>query len=111
MRVRHSIASLLVAIACLLLVLRAGAQEKVKVIITVTVPGDTDEKATLYLAGNLNDWKADGTKITRNSDGTYKYDASLPKGQTLEYKITGGSWETVEKGEGGGELENRTLRL
>jgi predicted alpha/beta superfamily hydrolase len=92
----------------------ARAGDTVKVTITVTVPKDTDEKATLYIAGSLKEvgeWKADGAKLTRNDDGTYKFEADLPKDQTLEYKITGGSWETVEKNDKGEEIENRTLVL
>jgi predicted alpha/beta superfamily hydrolase len=92
----------------------ARAADTVKVTITVTVPKDTDEKATLYLAGSLKEvgeWKAAGVKLTRNDDGTYKFEADLPKDQTLEYKITGGSWETVEKSDKNEEIENRTLVL
>ena len=92
----------------------ARADETVKVTITVTVPNDTDEHATLYLAGNLKEvgeWKAAGAKLTRNDDGTYKFEANLPKGQTLEYKINGGGWDTVEKDEKGEEVQNHTLKL
>src|SRR4051794_40456539 len=92
----------------------ARAEETAKVIITITVPKDTDEKATLYLAGSLKevgDWKADGVKLSRQPDGTYKFEKNLPKGQTLEYKINGGDWDTVEKGEHGEEVDNRTLKI
>src|SRR5205814_28951 len=56
-------------------------------------------------------WNAEGAPMIRAGDGTYKINLSLPKGQTLEYKITRGMWETVEKGAGGEEIDNRTLKL
>src|SRR6185369_8773607 len=70
----------LLAITCPII----HAEETVKVTITITVPKETDEKATLYLAGGLKEvgeWKADGVKLTRNDDGTYKFEADLPKDQ------------------------------
>jgi predicted alpha/beta superfamily hydrolase len=114
MRARMAITLPLVACIFAILAFNARADETVKVTITVTVPKDTDEKATLYLAGNLREvgeWKADGVKLARQDDGTYRFEQNLPKDQTLEYKITAGSWDTVEKGEHGEEIENRTLKL
>ena len=67
---RVSVPITLLALVLMAFVSAANAQETVKVVITVTVPKETDEKATLYLAGNLNDWKANGAKLTRNADGT-----------------------------------------
>jgi len=112
MRLRTSLA--LFACVFAFLIARARADETVKVTITVTVPKDTPEKANLYLAGNLKEvgeWKAAGVKLTRNDDGTYTFKADLPKGQTLEYKINAGDWDTVEKDSGGSEIQNRTLNL
>src|SRR4051812_44378016 len=96
-------------VACVFAILLASARadETAKVTITITVPKDTPEKATLYLAGSMKevgDWKADGVKLARQPDGTYRFEKSLPKGETLEYKITGGNWETVEKDEKGAEI-------
>jgi predicted alpha/beta superfamily hydrolase len=96
------------------LALHSFAEETVKVTITVTVPKDTPKNATLYLAGDMGEvgaWKAQGAKLTRQDDGTYKVELKLTKGQNLEYKINGGSWETVEKGKDGEEVENRWLAL
>jgi predicted alpha/beta superfamily hydrolase len=99
--------------SCLLLVvccsLVAVAEDSVKVKITVTVPKETDPKATLYLAGSNTEWKQDGSKLTRLDDGTYQVELALKKGETLEYKITGGTWETVEKDAKGEEIDNRKL--
>lgn len=111
---RTILAVLIVALVQLNLAVFAHADERVKVTITVTVPKGTDAKATLYLAGSLQevgDWNADGVKLTRQADGTYRFEENLPRGQTLEYKIDCGSWETVEKDDKGAEIENRTLDL
>src|SRR5436190_20274353 len=93
---------------------RAFAEEMVTVTITATLPKDTPADASIYIAGNLDQlgkWKADGVAMKKLDSGEYQVDLKLPKGETLEYKITRGSWETVEKGASGEELENRKLAL
>jgi len=92
----------------------AAEKEVVKVDFYVTVPADTAPDATIYLAGNLSEiggWKADGVALNRLDTGEYHAQLRLPRGRTLEYKVTRGSWDTVEKGPGGAELHNRTLAL
>lgn len=93
----------------------AVGKEDVKVDFYVTVPDDTDRGAVIYLAGNLpqlGGWKADGVPLKRvNGDPVYHAELKLPRGTTLEYKITRGTWETVEKGPADEELHNRTLKL
>jgi predicted alpha/beta superfamily hydrolase len=92
----------------------ARADETVKVEIRVTPPADTPANATLYLAGNLDavgGWQADAKAFKRGDNGTYSVTLNLPRGDTLEYKITRGSWETVEKSETGEEIENRKIGL
>jgi predicted alpha/beta superfamily hydrolase len=90
------------------------ADETVKVEIRVTAPADTPANATLYLTGNLDaagGWQADAKALKRGDDGTYSVTLNLPRGDTLEYKITRGSWETVEKSEAGEEIDNRKIGL
>src|SRR5437764_11382195 len=92
----------------------AQADEMVSITITATVPKDTPADARIYLAGNLDQvgkWKADGVAMKKLDSGEYQIELKLPKGQTLEYKITRGSWETVEKGVNGEEIDNRKLTL
>src|SRR5438132_256217 len=89
---------------------RAMADEMVTVTITATLPKDTTADATIYLARNLDavgKWKADGVAMKRTDSGDYQVELKLPKGQTLEYKINRGNWDTVEKGPNGEEIENR----
>jgi len=77
----------------------------------VTVPANTPEGSSIYLSGNqpeLGDWSGTGLQLTPLGGG--RFGASIPfaLGTTLEFKVTRGSWETVEKDERGGELANRT---
>jgi len=106
--------ALIVALLCGITSVARADEETVKVTITVTVPKDTPADAKIYLAGNLDAagrWKADGVEMNKVESGDYQVELKLRKGQTLEYKITRGSWETVEKGPNGEELENRKLAL
>lgn len=80
----------------------------------VHVPATTAATESVYIAGSLasvGSWKADGVKLTRQSDGTYSGNLNLEIGQTLEFKITRGSWETVEKNSDGGERGNRIITV
>jgi predicted alpha/beta superfamily hydrolase len=84
------------------------------IIFEVFVPPDTPADAEVWLAGNhaaLNEWKPAGVKLTRTPDGRYTTEFKLPEGTVLEYKVTRGSWATVEKGFEGNELPNRTVTI
>jgi predicted alpha/beta superfamily hydrolase len=89
-------------------------KSQVKVEFYVSVPATTDPAETVYLVGNLpqaGNWQANGVAMKRLESGEHFLVLELPRGQTLEYKVTRGSWETVEKGAAGEELHNRTLEL
>jgi predicted alpha/beta superfamily hydrolase len=51
-------------------------------------------------------WAADGLRLDRGSDGRWRGTATVPAG-TIHWKLTRGSWATVEKGWGGQELPDR----
>ena len=83
--------------------------KKVRFVATASVKPDSP--VVLFLAGSMNNWNpADTIYRFSTSDGRYVLDADLPLG-TYEYKITRGSWQTVEAGSGGKPLSNRTLDL
>ncbi|HEY7089452.1 MAG TPA: alpha/beta hydrolase-fold protein [Tepidisphaeraceae bacterium] len=85
-----------------------------KVHLIVHIPADTRASDSIYLAGSLTSvggWKADGVKLARQHDGTLTGDLDVEIGQTLEFKITRGSWDTVEKFADGGERPNRSIRI
>lgn len=80
--------------------------------LVVQVPRDPAAADTVYLAGSLpalGPWKPDGLKLARQSDGAYSADIHLPAGQRLEYKMTRGTWDTVEKNADGSDRPNRQL--
>jgi hypothetical protein len=69
----------------------------------------------VYLSGNLGEvgsGKADGVLLEElSAAAAYLFDMQLPKGQTLQYRITCGSLETVEVGADGKRIEPRILNL
>src|SRR5205823_8712397 len=108
------VAAVVLVCAALFSTSRANAEDKVKIEIRVNVPKQTPPNSTLYLAGDLEavgQWKADGVALKPAGDGVYSVQLDLPKGQTLEYKINRGNWETVEKDAKGDEIGNRTLSI
>ena len=90
---------------------RPAASERVVVDFLVTAP-TTQPGERVFLAGNdvaLGGWRADGLALRRREDGRYEGSIRVRRGAELEYKVTRGSWETVEKDAGGGEIANRRL--
>jgi len=88
------------------------ADDKVTITFNVSAPGDTDPDAKLYVAANLDEagkWKSDGVLLKHRDDGRWAGSVRVPKGAKLEYKVTGGNWETVETDEQGNPIENRKL--
>ena len=101
----------IVAVLCCTAAIAAAAQ---KVQVVLKVPADTPADAEVYLAGSLpavGEWKAAGVKLERQKDGTYAADIELEPDQTLEFKFTRGSWETVEKKADGTERDNRSVKI
>jgi len=85
-----------------------------KVTFEVFVPPDTPADAEVWIAGNhatLGEWKAAGIKLKRTPDGLFTTTVQVEQKTTLEYKVTRGSWGTVEKGFAGDELPNRILKV
>src|SRR4051794_5947199 len=85
---------------CCLAAAAAQAQDEVKITFKIKVPAGTAADAKLYLAGDakpLGEWKADGLEMKKGEDGIYSVAVALPKDKPIEYKVTRGSWETVEK--------------
>jgi predicted alpha/beta superfamily hydrolase len=104
----------LICCLSLLTFLSPVAAADVDVEFFVTTPKDTDAKAALYIAGSLEafgSWQGKGLALKRLDDGRYHAKVQLPDGAKLEYKITRGSWETVEKNKDGSEIPNRQLTV
>jgi predicted alpha/beta superfamily hydrolase len=90
------------------------APQTPRVTFEVTVPPATPADAEVWISGDhaaLGQWNGAGLKLTRTPEGRYTASLPLPAGTALQYKVTRGSWATVEKDAAGQELPNRTLRL
>lgn len=78
--------------------------------IEVTVPADTPAGSVVYVAGSdpaIGGWAPDGFALTPAGGRRWTGVLAMPLGTRFEFKITRGSWETVEKGPNGEELPNR----
>jgi predicted alpha/beta superfamily hydrolase len=77
---------------------------------TITdVPANTPPDATLYVAGNFQNWNpgAAAWALTKQPNGDYTITFN-PSPGTLEFKFTRGSWATVEGNATGNVIPNRT---
>lgn len=87
----------------------------VSVELIVNVPADTPPDAVVHVAGSLPQlggvWRPDGVPLARRDDGTWRARLAFPRGATLQYKFTLGSWQTVERDAAGKDIANRRLPL
>lgn len=91
--------------------LTSGVPQADSVTFRVTVPSTTPSSGPVYLSGSFNSWNAadPAYQLTKGSDGVYSITLSLPAGTAVQYKVTRGSWATVETSSSGAEIANRTL--
>lgn len=82
-------------------------------LVVTRLPAATPAGAELYVASNLLGWRPNPAqgRLVRAADGTWTGTMSVPAGARVEYKLTRGSWETVEKGPRGDELHNRGVQM
>lgn len=74
------------------------------------IPTNTPAQATLYIAGSFNNWNPGSSASIVQSDGLGAWTIIIPEGTgTAEYKITRGSWASVEGNASGSYLPNRTF--
>ena len=86
--------------------------ERVTVHFVVKVPPETPRYQKIYIAGNvteLGSWRAEGLELKKNDDGLYEATVELAGGVPVAYKVTRGSWNSVERGPDGAEMDDRTL--
>lgn len=86
--------------------------EQVTIHFAVTVPPETPRYQKLYLSGNVKElgaWRAEGLELKKSDDGRYTATIQLDGGVPVEYKVTRGSWNSVERGPAGAEMDNRKL--
>jgi hypothetical protein len=74
---------------------------------------ETEKGSQPFLTGNaeeLGGWKPDTIALKCGSDGLWRTRCQVPKGR-LEFKITKGTWETVETRADGRSTSNRRARV
>ena len=89
------------------------AREMVTVSFAVEVPESTPADQTVFVSGShpeLGAWQAAGLPLQRGEDGRYHGSAELLSGIEHEFKITRGTWSTVERTADDQDLDNRPLR-
>lgn len=87
--------------------------ESMTITLSLTVPVGTPGADTIYVSGDLPQfgaWEPGVVPLTKVSATTWTVSLEIPYGVWFEYKYTRGSWETVEKNAGGGEIANRVGR-
>jgi predicted alpha/beta superfamily hydrolase len=88
--------------------------ESVPVTFQVTVPASTPADSQVWISGNheaLGTWNGRGLQLTKQSDGTYAATANFPPATMLQWKVTRGSWDTVEMGPGFENVENHNFTV
>ncbi|MFU8861627.1 MAG: right-handed parallel beta-helix repeat-containing protein, partial [Cyclonatronaceae bacterium] len=87
-----------------------GIEDSVVVVtFSVTIPENTPVTDDIYLVGTFNSWDPGGQPMNQVDAVTWELLLSLEKNTEYSYKYTRGSWETVEKGANGEEIDNRQL--
>jgi enterochelin esterase-like enzyme len=90
----------------------AQSQKMVPVEFAVTVPAETPGDQTIYLSGDaaeMGNWQAAGVPLHRGADGKYHGTVTMLSGIDHKYKVTRGTWGTVERGPGGVDMPDRAF--
>ena len=90
----------------------AQNQKMVPVKFVITAPPETPPDQTLYLSGDaseMGDWDAAGVPLHRDDDGHYRATVDLLSGIPHKFKVTRGTWGTVERGADGVEIPDHAF--
>ena len=107
--VPHRVASF-AGFPALLAGLLVTAPARAAVTFVVRVPASTPAGSVLWISGDraeLGSWSGTGLRLEPATDRTWSATLELPAGTAFEFKVTRGSWDTVEKDATGGEIANR----
>lgn len=80
----------------------------------VRVPEGTPTGGKLWLSGDraeLGSWNGAGVALAPLDDRRFVVRLELPEGAAMAFKVTRGSWDTVEKNADGSERANRTATV
>jgi len=78
----------------------------------VTLPQDTPDGETVYLCGDdprMGNWDGAGLELQPQGGNVHEGELEFVRGAHVQFKVTLGSWQTVEKNEFGEEIENRLV--
>jgi predicted alpha/beta superfamily hydrolase len=97
----------LLALACVMFASPAGAQLTIR----LTTPAPVPAGRSVHIAGSFNAWNPSATPVS--ADGSGRWVITLPDDVrgTVEFKLTLGSWETVETTATGGDVANRSFTI
>ena len=87
----------LILLGALVAVLNAEGPATRRVTFRIVPAEQPAANERIFIAGNvlaLGQWKADGFALSADSNGTWTGTVDLPADQTVEFKVTKGSWET-----------------
>ncbi|WP_341225871.1 helix-turn-helix domain-containing protein [uncultured Arcticibacterium sp.] len=75
------------------------------------IPENTPKDASIYVAGNFNNWdpEDENYRLKKSIDGSYRCKV-YSDSEEIEFKFTRGSWDSVEGRESGKARPNRTLK-
>ncbi|HNX00295.1 MAG TPA: alpha/beta hydrolase-fold protein [Candidatus Cloacimonadota bacterium] len=80
--------------------------------LVVRTPQNTPPDSRIFVAGNFNNWNPSDPNFELLKEGdAYVGSFQVNLDDPVSYKITRGSWETVEKGANGEEVSNRTALI
>jgi len=77
-----------------------------------SLPAYTPVQDKLYIAGDFTGWQPGLAQymMQKNNDGKWSITlAAQASGTKINFKFTRGSWASVEKGQAGREIANRTF--
>ncbi len=106
--------SSLVALALLLTVAPLAAEEPGGIEFDITVPAGTKGPVFVALDEAVNGkdaWAPDGLRLKEDGTGHWKGAFHTKPGRVVEWKVTRGDWDTVEKGADGGDVANHKTKV
>ena len=111
MFVRPALCALAAALLPGAAALHAAEPPAVRVTFSVSVPVDSPAGGAVYIVGDFQGWNPGdpACRLAMENDGRWRTTLAFAPGERLLFKLTRGSWETVEKGPGGEEIANREL--
>lgn len=87
-----------------------GLEGQVALTFRVHVPSDTPAAGSVYITGDFQGWDPGlpANRLTLVAPLTHEITLSFDRGTVIQFKLTRGTWSTVEKGPNGEEIANRT---